>query len=260
MLPHIVLTAYFVFVKRKWSRGSHTGGPESGYKHIKRDEMESRMTRYGMLALMLISLASWGEGWQPQQGEDGVMIWTQPRPPAPFLALRLEMRVTAEPSALLAVLRDTARHREWLPQSSEVRLLAKSGPDDDLVYTRLTSPWPVQDRELITRSHLIRLANCGLELKVWAEPNALPPHPGLMRIQASAGRWEALPQLNGSTLIRLETYTNPGSNLPGWLVNPMTIKAALDSFQAIRRLMEAQPRVPSQQSLFGGRKDCPVIP
>jgi len=173
--------------------------------------------------------------------------------------LRLEMRVKAEPMALLAVLRDTARHREWLPFSREVRLLAKSGPDDDLVYTRLASPWPVQDRELITRSHLIRRAGCALVLEVWAEPDALAPRPGLYRIRESAGRWEALPQRDGSTLIRLESYTNPGSHLPGWLVNPMTIKAALGSFQAIRRLMESQPKATPRQLLLGGG-GCPATP
>ncbi|WP_373875534.1 hypothetical protein, partial [Aeromonas caviae] len=131
------------------------------------------------------------------------------------------MRVNADPGALITVLRNTARHEEWLPQSREVRVLARSGPDDDLVYTRLASPWPVQDRELITRSHLSRRIDCGLTLEVWAEPNALPLHAGLFRIQESAGRWEALPQRDGSTLVRLETYTNPGNNLPGWLVNPI---------------------------------------
>lgn len=217
------------------------------------------MTRFGALALMLIALTSWGQEWRPEKGEGGVQLWTQPRPSSPFLAVRLEMRVKADPMALLAVLRDTARHREWLPSSREVRLLAKSGPDDDLVYTRLQSPWPVQDRELITRSHLIRRADCGLTLEVWAEPDALAPRPGLYRIRESAGRWEALPQRDGSTLIRLESYTNPGSHLPGWLVNPMTIKAALGSFQAIRRLMEAQPRVAPRRYLLGGM-GCPAAP
>lgn len=179
------------------------------------------------------------------------MLWTQPHPPTSFQALRLEMRVNADPGALITVLRNTARHEEWLPQSREVRVLARSGPDDDLVYTRLASPWPVQDRELITRSHLSRRIDCGLTLEVWAEPNALPLHAGLFRIQESAGRWEALPQRDGSTLVRLETYTNPGNNLPGWLVNPIAIKAAVGSFKAIRRLMEAEPRVAATPGLLG---------
>ncbi|WP_392389667.1 START domain-containing protein [Aeromonas caviae] len=171
--------------------------------------------------MALISFASWAGTWQLRQGDEGVMLWTQPHPPTSFQALRLEMRVNADPGALITVLRNTARHEEWLPQSREVRVLARSGPDDDLVYTRLASPWPVQDRELITRSHLSRRIDCGLTLEVWAEPNALPLHAGLFRIQESAGRWEALPQRDGSTLVRLETYTNPGNNLPGWLVNPI---------------------------------------
>ncbi|MGY3943707.1 START domain-containing protein [Aeromonas tecta] len=218
------------------------------------------MRKYGVLTLLLISLTSWGQGWQPQQGESGVMLWTQSHPPGPYLALRLEMRVRAAPSALLAVLRDTSRHQEWLPKSREVRVLATSGPDDELVYTRLESPWPVQDRELITRSHVSRRADCGLELKVWAEPDALRIRPGLVRIRDSSGRWQALPQGDGTTLIRLETYTNPGNNLPGWLVNPIAIKAALESFQAIRLLMEAQPKPPSRQSLLGSATACPVTP
>ena len=62
------------------------------------------MTRYGVLALMLLSLASWGQEWQPEKGEGGVQLWTQARPPSPLLALRLEMRVKAYPMALLTVL------------------------------------------------------------------------------------------------------------------------------------------------------------
>ncbi len=184
------------------------------------------------------------------------MLWTQPHPPTSFQALRLEMRVNADPGALITVLRNTVRHEEWLPQSREVRVLARSGPDDDLVYTRLASPWPVQDRELITRSHLSRRIDCGLTLEVWAEPNALTLHAGLFRIQESAGRWEALPQRDGSTLVPLETYTNPGNNLPGWLVNPIAIKAAVGSFKAIRRLMEAEPRVAATPGLLGRDPRC----
>lgn len=200
------------------------------------------MIKHGVLMVLLISWASWGQGWQPQQGEGNVGLWTQSRPPGPYLAMRLEMRVKAAPEALLAVLRDTARHREWLPKSREVRVLARSGVDDELVYTRLESPWPVQDRELITRSHVSRRADCGLTLQVWAEPDALRERPGLVRIRVSRGRWEALPQADGTTLIRLESYTDPGNNLPGWIVNPIATKAALASFQAIRRLMEASPQ------------------
>ena len=199
------------------------------------------MNKLGAWLLWLLCLPVWGQGWHLQAGEEGILLWTRPHPPGAFLALRLEMYVAAPPAALLAVLRDTGRHQEWLPQSLEVRLLAKPAPDEDIVYTRLAAPWPVQDRELITHSRLQRLPDCGLVLSVWAAPDALPPYPGRVRIHTSEGRWEALPQLNGTTLVRLETYTNPGDTLPAWLVNPMATDAALQSFRAIRRLMEAAP-------------------
>lgn len=191
------------------------------------------------------------------------MLWTRAHPPGAFVALRLEMNVAAPPSALLAVLRDTSRHQEWLPYSLEVRVLAKPAPDEDLVYTRLSAPWPVQERELITHSRLLRNADCSLQLTVWAVPDALPPHPGRVRIRASEGRWEALPQLNGTTLVRLETYTNPGDSLPSWIINPIATEAALDSFRAIRRLMEAMPPQPCACALqhpAGKWQSCQVIP
>ncbi|WP_314926232.1 START domain-containing protein [Aeromonas piscicola] len=221
------------------------------------------MTRHGIWLLWLLCLPVWGQGWQLQTGEAGILLWTRAHPPGAFLALRLEMNVAAPPSALLAVLHDTARHQEWLPQSLEVRVLAKPAPDEDLVYTRLSAPWPVQERELITHSRLRRNADCSLQLTVWAAPDALPPYPGRVRIQASEGRWEALPQLNGTTLVRLETYTNPGDSLPSWLINPIATQAALDSFRAIRRLMEAMPPQPcacARQHQAGKWHSCQVIP
>lgn len=177
------------------------------------------MMRVGIWLLWLLCMQAWAQGWQLQAGEAGILLWSRAHPPGAFLALRLEMNVAAPPSALLAVLRDTSRHQEWLPQSLEVSVLAKPAPDEDLVYTRLSAPWPVQERELITHSRLQRLPNCALVLTVWAAPDALPPYPGRVRIRASEGLWEAVPQLNGTTLIRLETYTNPGDNLPAWLAH-----------------------------------------
>lgn len=221
------------------------------------------MTKHGIWLLWLLCLPAWGQGWQLQTGEAGILLWTRAHPPGAFVALRLEMNVAAPPSALLAVLRDTSRHQEWLPHSLEVRVLAKPAPDEDLVYTRLSAPWPVQERELITHSRLLRNADCSLQLTVWAVPDALPPHLGRVRIQASEGRWEALPQLNGTTLVRLETYTNPGDSLPSWIINPIATEAALDSFRAIRRLMEAMPPQPCACALqhpAGKWQSCLVIP
>lgn len=69
------------------------------------------------MAVMVALRAGLGTGLAPAGGEAGILLWSRAHPPGAFLALRLEMNVAAPPSALLAVLRDTARHQEWLPQS-----------------------------------------------------------------------------------------------------------------------------------------------
>ena len=42
------------------------------------------MTRYAALVMALISFASWAGTWQLRQGDEGVMLWTQPHPPTSF--------------------------------------------------------------------------------------------------------------------------------------------------------------------------------
>ncbi|HEH9420041.1 START domain-containing protein [Aeromonas veronii] len=199
------------------------------------------MHKCWLLALSLLTQPCWAQAWLLQQQDEGVMLWSRPHPRGPFVELRLEMRVAATSLTLLDVLRDTEHHKRWLPESREMRLLARPSPNEDIVYTRLSAPWPLEDRELITHSQLTRTADCTLRLKVWAVPDVLVPHVGLKRIRISEGIWEAIPQPNGSTLVRLESYTDPGSNLPGWLVNPVAMRAAVRSFKAIRQLMEAKP-------------------
>lgn len=202
----------------------------------------------GSLGWLLLSLlpgtGAWAApDWALVREQGTVRLWARAHPPGPFQALRLEMRVAARPAALLAVLRDTANHSQWLPGSREVRLLARPTPLEDLVYIRLAAPWPARDRELITRSRLEWLPGCGLRLRVWADADALPPTPGLMRIRASQGLWQATPIGAGESLIRLETYTHPGGQLPGWLVNRVAASSAFESFLAIHSLM---PRVNAQ--------------
>jgi hypothetical protein len=200
-----------------------------------------RWTQRGVASVLLLLLGGpvcAEPGWTLQREQGGVTLWSRPNPPGPFQALKLEMQVQARPAALLAVLRDTNRHKLWLPGSREVRLLSHPGPDEDLVYTRLAAPWPAKDRELITHSRLSWLSGCGFTLRVWAEPDALPPTKGLVRIRASHGVWQADPLGKGGSLIRLETYTHPGGRLPGWLVNQVASTSAFDSFTAIKGLMQ----------------------
>lgn len=202
------------------------------------------MRKHWLIALLLFAQGCWAQTWLLQQQDEGVTLWVRPHPPGSFVEMRLEMLVTASPLTLLDVLRDTENHQAWLPESREVRLLARPSVNEDIVYTLLSAPWPLEDRELITRSLLTRAVDCTLSLKVWAVPDVLVPHVGFKRIRISKGVWEAIPQPNGSTLIRLQSYTNPGDNLPGWLVNPVATKAAVRSFKAIRQLMEAKPAHP----------------
>ena len=75
------------------------------------------MARYAVLALMLLSFAGWGGGIAA--GKEGILLWTQARPPSPFLALRLEMQVNADPAALLKVLRIRRATRSGCPGAAK---------------------------------------------------------------------------------------------------------------------------------------------
>lgn len=150
----------------------------------------------------------------------------QPHAAAPLPLIRGEITLDAHPGAVLRTLLDTARVPEWAANVESVEVLAFRPPNHYLVRTRLTLPFPLADRELISRSIHGQLGQHRY-LSVIAAPDSAPPDPERPRIERAAACWQATDLGGGQLQLRYLSYADIAPWLPEWL----TSAAALDAVE-----------------------------
>lgn len=146
--------------------------------------------------------------------------------------------IPAPPHAFLNLLQHPELHGLWMRNTRSVRILAQWGGNENRVRTLFALPWPFQDRELISHSRYSQdPATCIITLQVRAEPEAVPPVPGLVRIRLAQGVWQMRPQGPGRMALLYQGVVDPGGNIPAWISQPMLLAELRHSLPRLRQLL-----------------------
>ena len=123
-------------------------------------------------------------------------------------------------SSFVAVFQDMSSYPDWVYSSSEPSMLHKLSDQEIYYYVRSEFPWPLSDRDFVVHN------------KVWQDPETntfyskstvlndyLDEVEGVVRIKEFEGSWKITPLPNGRYDLEYTFYTDPGGNIPGWIVN-----------------------------------------
>lgn len=174
-------------------------------------------------------------GWRTDVRQDDLLI--ESRPLAGGLReYRAEARdIDAPLQAFLNLLQDTRAHGLWMRNTRSVTVLQQFSAHENRVRTEFVLPWPFMDRELINRSRYWQEKDsCVIRLEAHAEPYALPPNPGLVRIRRAQGLWRMVPQPGGGMHLHYQGFFDPGGQLPGWLIGSQVLAELQYSLSRLR--------------------------
>lgn len=182
------------------------------------------------------------DSWRVVQESSEGTLYHRCRPGSPFDEVMIETRFRAPPERLYALVNDYAGFAGFIPDVAESRVLAVEGPDQ-WVYHRLHLPGPVADRVYVMRStahvdgappvawHVEWMLSdrvfTGIDFAAGIRPDSL------------SGSWEiegdAVPKRSKA---RYAVHTDPGGQLPVWLVMRLTDRYVQRVVAAIRGRLE----------------------
>jgi START domain len=198
-------------------------------------------TPLALLASSLLGLCLWSSSasaqgepsWQKERERDGIVSYRRERPGQSLAAFRARMSIDADLWTVLAVLEDVDRASEWTAHCLEMRKLRGVSERDMLVYARTDAPWPVRDRDVVTR-----VTSTVLSLReVVAEIHAvrhLPERAGLVRIPALDARYAFHLRDDGKLDIEYMIEVDPGGTLPDWVKNLVGRDLAHETLSRLR--------------------------
>lgn len=168
--------------------------------------------------------------WELQKEENGIKIYTRNVSGSPVKEVKAFLQLNASLSSVVAVIRDFENYPLWIYKCAHAKLL-KSVGDSDMYYYHITdTPWPVEDRDMVSRV-VITQNDKSLELKINSTgiPDYLPKRDGFLRLPKSNTLWILTPI--GPNLIQAQYILSidPGGDVPVWLLNVFVTDGPFES-------------------------------
>lgn len=208
------------------------------------EERWGRIALIALVALLLLPIASArATDWTLEKQLDGIDVYTRPVPGSEVKEFKGEGIVEVELEAILALLRDADRFKEWFPNTRESKLLQRDG-DVSYQYSVMQTPWPIDDRDNVFRSVTTRDALTGrVDILVEAAPEAHPLQSDRHRVTRAKGSWRLTPQDAGRTLVSFTMHLEPGGGIPDWMVNARVVATPFEALVNLRRILgTVEPR------------------
>jgi hypothetical protein len=179
--------------------------------------------------------------WTLQKQADGIDVYTRPVEGSYIKEFKGEALVGVDAEAIVALLRDADRFKDWFPNTSESRLLKRNG-DTSYQYSVMATPWPISDRDNVLRSVTTRDASTGqVEITVNAAPTEHPVQDGRHRVTSARGSWQLTPRGPGRTFVTFIMHLEPGGGLPDWMVNARIVATPFEALMNLRKVLGARP-------------------
>lgn len=176
-------------------------------------------------------------GWVKAKQSDGVTVSTRQLPDKPvevcaYTAVRTGL------GAFILLLRDTDQAPQWIANANTVTVLARPDATTDLVHSVFDAPWPIQDRDLVTRSRYHQdPTSLILTLDVEDASEYLATLPATVRMRSVKGRWQLTPLNEGWVAILYQGQADPGGNIPQWLSQKLVVSSTFETFVNLSKIL-----------------------
>ncbi|KAA0256082.1 hypothetical protein FBQ97_08000 [Acidobacteria bacterium ACD] len=189
-----------------------------------------------LAAALLASPAAAGD-WTLAVEKQGVKVWTRQAQGVDVREVRAESTFDLPAPRILAMLADVGSYSRLMPLTDESRLLRRDGRAA-WFYMVIDPPW-LSHRDFCIRTWQWRRED-GALVSEWAtdEAGCPAPRPGMVRILRNEGRWTLTALDEGTTVVGYEALTDPGGNVPKWMVNMGTPGSLVNVFTALRKAAE----------------------
>ena len=206
-------------------------------------------TLYAMLAaLMITGGPAWAAepenmAWKQVIEYHGIIGYARHNPRCRIDEIKA-IGIIDEPLAVVeAVIRDVPGNKDFMFMCKHTAFLEipemKNTPDDYVTYTLMDMPFPVNDREAVARvSWTVDKTTGTLYAAGQSVTTNYPLQAGVIRIPMVEALYTLTPKGPDKTELTYQAMSDPGGNLPAFLVSILSRDLGVKTLAGIRKIAE----------------------
>lgn len=171
--------------------------------------------------------------------KDGIIVEQEIFPGRILPIMTGKVTINADPTRIIRWLSAVHTYVDWQYNCKEARLItAQDGTP--LTYNRISSPWPVSDRDVILQANQTIMDNGNIRLEFNdIEDFDLKIPRGVVRMTHLNGSYLLMPTADGTTDIVYTLDSDPGGKLPAWLVKQASKDLPYQTLKSLREKAES---------------------
>jgi hypothetical protein len=204
-----------------------------------------RITRFIFLALFSfytsVSLGQVSEksSWNLVNDEDGIEVFTRTSENSNVKEIRIICTVKTSMEQMTKFLSRVPLYTDWVYKCNSSLLLKQKSQSEFSYYITLDFPFPFDDRDLMVDSkHSLDPITGVYHSSSVVSKNTALPNDEFVHISEFESRWEITPQKQGMLLVDYTALSNPGGDIPVWLVNLAITKGPKETMKNFIRMVE----------------------
>jgi len=195
----------------------------------------NRILLFSILSLFASSAAFGQKTWKLSAEKDGIKVYTSQVPDSKVKAIKVECEIQASPAQLVALLLDVNTSADWIYRTKSCSLVKRVSPSELYYYSEISLPWPAANRDFV--AHLTVKQNPDTKIVTIDGPavaGMVPEKKVIVRIARSMGKWTITPYGNDLLKVEYTLHTEPGGNIPAWMVNMFATEGPLQVFENLK--------------------------
>lgn len=181
------------------------------------------------------------DDWKVILEQDGIVVSRRLVEGRALPQLRAVGEVPGTPYEVLAVLLDVPEHVAWRPDCAESRIVRRISHWKSLTYTRIRTPWPLADRDVVVEDEVL-FVDPPSSVKVSFQAVAAPDVESgrrVIRMPRVTGSYSIEATPDGRSRVHYELEADIGGSVPDWFV---AIQSAGNPFRTLAGLRQQLER------------------
>ena len=196
-------------------------------------------TLFLLYTSLLVSFAFGQANWKLTKDKDGIKVYQRDSRNSGFKSIKVECTLEGNFDKLIAIINNVNGYKNWVYNNKETSLLKRISIHEFYYYTEAYLPWPMDNRDAVMHTKITKDSlNRFLKINSIAVPKYIPEKDGKVRISYSDINWHVTrPNANSLHIVYI-FETDPGGNVPTWLVNSFADKGPFESFKKLGELLK----------------------
>ncbi|MFT5320889.1 MAG: hypothetical protein ACI934_001036 [Pseudohongiellaceae bacterium] len=189
------------------------------------------------LPAFLLAAESTIQDWELKRDREGIQVYTRKVPGSPYAAVKTITVVSdLRLSSMVALILDSEACAQWADKCAESSVYEKISDTELLIYTVNDLPFPVKDRDILARVHWSQNPmTLDVTMTSEAVTGIVEEQKGRLRLTEATISWHLQPLAMGAVQVINEAHVNPGSPLPGGLINMLLVDSPFETMKSFRK-------------------------